>query len=415
MPSARRSDELARATAPLHAVSIASALLVPTVVLGGLVAVLVVRTSGHSTAAGGLTFLSGVPRTYLLPEPGEQHAYLLLLLEPLLLSAGLIALHRAGCLMRSRWAKVLLLSAAAAGQALVLLLIAISLHRQQDLYPYFRNWQLVVAAAAALMVAAAVAVPGPVSVLHRLVLHHLTGRLLRQASADRGRRRVPARFLWFAAALLVTAAFLATTIYTDGNIALAPFNTSYHAAFTSEEFSAVLGGLTPLVDFTPQYTSLLPYLGAPLFAVTGVTIGAFTALMALFSAIGLMSVFIALVRVTGRSSRAALLYLPFLAMTFYPVVGDGAQVHTFGAYYAVLPLRYAFPLLLTSMVVAYSLSIHRWRSALLLGAVAGAGLVNNVDFGIAALGAVLVSVFVLRRRVAPPPTVGGRWQLLSCG
>ena len=153
------SDELAQATAPLHAVSIASALLLPMVVLGGFLAVLVVRTSGHSTAVGGLTFLSGVPRTYLLPEPGEQHAYLMLLLAPLLLSSGLIALHRAGCLMHSRWAKVLLLPAGAAGQALILFLIAISLHRQQDLHPYFRNWQLVVAAVTALMVAAAVAVP----------------------------------------------------------------------------------------------------------------------------------------------------------------------------------------------------------------------------------------------------------------
>lgn len=378
----------------LNAVRMGSVLLLPTQLLIGLLVVVVLSSTVPGPVGGGLTFLPGVD---LRPEPGEQHVYLVLLLAPLLLSAGLIdTVLRGERLMRSRGTNYWLLPAAAAGQALALSLIAISVHRQQDLYPYFHDWQLVVAAVSAAAVFAAVTAPRTLAVVPRTlgVLSRVTGRHWRPASSERGRRRVVARSLWFAIALVATLAFLTTTVYADGNIALAPTATWAHLPFTFDEFSAVLDGRTPLVDFTPQYTSLLPYLAAPVFAVTGLTIGAFTTTMALFSAVGLMSVFVALVRVVGRASVGALLYLPFLAMTFYPAVREGAQVHTIGAYYAMLPLRYAFPLLLTALVVAYALSANRWRSALPLGAVAGAGLINNAEFGIAALGAVVVSVFV---------------------
>jgi len=379
---------------------VGSALLLPTVVLVGLLAAHVMRATVPGAADGGLTFLPGVT---LSPEPGEQRAYIVLLLAPLLLSAGLIAtFHKGGRLLRSSGTKYWVLPAAVAGQVLVLSLIVVSLRRQQALYPYFHVWQLAISAVATVLVAVAVAVPRALAFLHRRPC-----RRSWPATTGSSRRSAPLKSIWFAVALLTTFAFLSTTIYTDGNIALAPMVTWWHVPFTSEEFSAVLDGLTPLVDFTPQYTVLLPYLAAPVFTVTGLTIGSFTTVMALISATGLLSVFVALVRVTGRGSLAALLYLPFLALTFYPTARGGAQVQTMGAYYAVLPLRYAFPLLLTSLIVAYAVSAHRWRSALLLGGVAGAGLVNNVDFGIAALGAVLVSVFVAE---AARRDAAGRWR-----
>jgi hypothetical protein len=399
----RPEDQHHDATSSPFAILVGSALLFPIALFFGFLATLVLKSTAPVAAKDGLTFLV---KGDLRPEPGEQHAYLVLLLAPLLLSAVLIALQKSGRVRRLSRTRGWLPPVAAAGQTLVLSLIWISLAIQQSHYPYFHGWQLAVAGVAALVVAIAVILSGTLAVVQRL-----DGFSNWSRSADVLRRGFPVRWLWFGFALLVTVAFLSATIYTDGNISLAPDATKTHLPFTLEEFSAVLDGLTPLVNFTSQYTSLLPYLAAPVFAVTGLTIGTFTALMAAFSAVGLISVFVALARVTGGGARGTLLYLPFLAMTFYPSVLSGAQVSTIGSYYALLPIRYAFPLLLTSLVVAHTVSSRRWRSALLLGAVAGAGLVNNVEFGIAALGGVVVAVFVAE--AARPAVPGHRWAVVA--
>lgn len=187
---------------------------------------------------------------------------------------------------------------------------------------------------------------------------------------------------------------MSTTVYRGGNIALAPLFTWYHLSFTSEEFAAVLRGRTPLVDFVPQYVSLLPYLAWPFLTVAGFSVGTLTVFFAGLSGIALLSVLLAFRTVTGSARAAVLLYLPFLSVTFFPAIRDGAQLHSVGSYYALLPLRYFFPLLLTGLVAALAPRTRAWRPALVLGATAGAGLVNNVEFGIAALGAAVVAVFV---------------------
>lgn len=316
------------------------------------------------------------------PEPGELALYLVALVVPALVAwaiAGIVA--RPGARRRGA---LPLAAAAVAAQALWVVAIAwVGAYQHRHVHAYFGPWRwaLGVAMAAALAWAWRKAralradAPGP-------------GRLGR-ASA-------------FAVAAAATLALLSTAVFdADGAMAL-PTTVGAHVPYTLAEFAAVLNGRTLWVDFYPMYVTVLPYLLAPALGVVGLDVRAFTLAMAALSLVGLMLQYDVLRRVTRNAWVALALYLPFVGFSFYPseVAPDGAVATAF-SYFAHAPLRYFFPWVVGWLLVRYLEEPGGARRFLLL-AVASVGALNNVEFGVPALGAAAATVLLAGGRPLLP-------------
>ena len=216
----------------------------------------------------------------------------------------------------------------------------------------------------------------------------------------RSRRR-----LLGACAVAATAIWMLHAVHSDGEIGNAVEDVRYHLGFTLDETFAVLNGRTPLVDFTAQYGSLWPYAIALPMLAFGKTALTFTLVLCAITALALLAVYGVLRRATGSALAALLLYLPFLATSLFQISGTLENRSTVGSYYANFPLRYALPFLLAWLTAR---RIERgddgFAGAWALLALAGLALLNNGDFGLAALGgtiaALLWSAPVLERRAA---------------
>src|SRR6185503_7054955 len=95
----------------------------------------------------------------------------------------------------------------------------------------------------------------------------------------------------------------------------------------------------------------------------------------------------------GSALAALLLYLPFLATSLFLLGGTHRYRSTPATYYASFPLRYALPLLVAWLTARHLARDERSaRRTWPLFVVAGLALVNNGDFGIAALAATLAAL-----------------------
>lgn len=189
-------------------------------------------------------------------------------------------------------------------------------------------------------------------------------------------------------ALAATAIWILHAVHADAEIASAPSSLMYHLEFTLDETFAVLNGRTPLVDFTAQYGSLWPFVIAVPMLVLGKSILVFTAVLCSISAVALLAVYGVLRRVTHSATAALALYLPFLATALFRIEGPLDNRLSTGSYYATFPLRYAIPLCLAWLTARH---VDRGRDTVvggwLLCVVAGLAVLNNGDFGVAALAA----------------------------
>ncbi len=323
-------------------------------------------------------------RWAVAPEPTEQGRYLLSLAAPLLLAGALAAAARRRPALPPRLAALTVPAAQAAllAAATVCFVVQERLVYRTPIYQpgivhrwrYFTPATLVVAA---LLTAAAYAV------LARPALRERVGAWLRETD----RRRLLAAL----AAIALTVVWLLHAVNTDSSI----MGTSSHewgpAQFTLDETYAVLDGRTPLADFTAQYGSLWPYVTAAALAVLGTTFLVFSLAMCAITAVALLAVY-ALLRQIVRNGVAALaLYLPFLATSLFMVGGTTTSRYTFGDYFGVFPLRYAGPFLLAWLLVR-RLDGARPRGAWVLGLAAGLVVLNNVEFGLAALAATVAAL-----------------------
>ncbi len=312
------------------------------------------------------------------PEPTEKGRFLLALSGPILLSLATVLVTR-----RRPSGPVLPLLALGAQVVTVAFLVACLAGQQAVMYgPTIRRMEGVSIhwtffTPATLVVAA---------LLAGAVLLATRRRDMRALAAgwfaESRRRRIAAT----ATASAVTAAWLLHAVDSDHSIAAAAWDVRFHLGFTVDEAFAVLNGLTPLVDFSAQYGSLWPYLAALSMALFGETLTVFTLTMCAISAVALIAVYDVLRRASGSAIAALLLYLPFLATSMFRVRGTDLARETFGNYFGVMPLRYAGPYLLAWLTARHVERGGR-RLPWALFAVAGVVLLNNVDFGIAALGA----------------------------
>jgi hypothetical protein len=173
---------------------------------------------------------------------------------------------------------------------------------------------------------------------------------------------------------------------------------AYEVPFHLDETFAVLNGLTPYVDFNAQYTSLLSYLIAGSMLLFGKSVLVFTATLCAISAVALVAVYDLLRRILRSPAAALALYLPFMATSLFAegVRGlpftPGIVRFTPGTYFQTFPLRYCGPYLLAWLLARH---VER-RQARTWPLFVAAGLVvlNNPEFGIPALGALVVAMLL---------------------
>ncbi len=163
-----------------------------------------------------------------------------------------------------------------------------------------------------------------------------------------------------------------------------------------DEATAVLNGRSPLVDM-PAYGALWPYVVALPFGALGGTYAAYTALMSVITGAAMVAVYAILRRIVG-SLLALLLFVPFVATSFFIELGDVDGRYDPGNYFGVFPLRYAGPYLL-AWLTARTIVRERTSTAADVALFTAGGLValNNVDFGLSALLGTIVAVAVARQ------------------
>jgi hypothetical protein len=340
---------------------------------------------------GRLLHAGGNPYTFwrdlrwaVVQEPTEQGRFLLALAMPLLFAGTLAATARRSIALPGRAAT---LAVPAAQVALLALAVVCTVVQYGLVYevPIYQpgvshRWRYFTPAT---LVAAGVIAAGAFVVLDRPAWQARAAAVLRETD----RRRLAALLL----AVLLTALWLLHAVNTDSSI----MGTSTHewspALFTLDETYAIVNGRTPLADFTAQYGSLWPYLPAAVLALTGTSFLVFSLTMCAITGVALLAVYALLRRIVRNGVAALALYLPVLATSLFMVGGTLTSRYTFGDYFGVFPLRYAGPFLLAWLLVRQLDGVAP-RRPLILFAVAGLCVLNNAEFGLAALAATLAAL-----------------------
>lgn len=307
-----------------------------------------------------------LPTVEANPEPVEQMRYLLALLGPVLLAAA-IALAAP----RVHVSKPVATALAVAAQALGLAVVVACFARQ-----FGDEWRIEFFTVAQVVAAGVGAVA--------LALAARRGWLT-------GWRFEPRWLTWLApaVALLLTGLWFLSYLQTGATICT--YGDCYNTAFMADETFAVLNGLTPLVDHTAAYGSLVPLLLAPAMALAGETLFVWTLLMWALTVTMLLALFGVLRRVTHSSLGALALFGPVMVLTYYAASRDLDNPIEI---YQQVPLRTAGPFLL-AWLVARRLDRDGGdaRGAVWpLGLAAGLVALNNADFGLAALGATVAAL-----------------------
>jgi hypothetical protein len=333
---------------------------------------------------------SAAPLTH--PEPSEQARYLLSLGAPLLLVAFMEALRRwtPGLARGTRRAAILAIEAAGVAFAVTCLLV----QRTITFGPIYEGPQEYFQRGYFTPATLVVSLVGAGALLAALRDAGVRARFAALARESR-ERRIAATAL----AVLLTGVWLLHAFYTEHTINAANYAVFYHLHFTFDETAAVLDGRSPLVNFAPQYGFLWPYPVAAGMALLGASVGAFTGLMCLVSGLGMLAIFGALRRVTRSAASALLLFAPFLATAFFLERGPLDERYTPATVYSTYPMRFAGPFLLV-WLLARHLAGERPRRAWPLFVLGGLVVLNNLDHGVPALGALAVALLVAEWRPA---------------
>ncbi len=245
------------------------------------------------------------------------------------------------------------------------------------------------------LIAAALVAGATLFVLRREQLRETAAGLLRETRE----RRIAGLLL----AVLLTAIWMLHAVQSDATVYSAAPEVRFHLRFTLDETFAVLNGMSPLVDYSAQYSSLWPYLSAVVLLVFGKTALAYSLTMCVLTGLALLAIFGVLRRVTRSTLAALLLYAPFLATSVFMLTGTPANRSSVGTFYGTFPLRYALPYLLALLTARQIDRDGGVKGTALLFLVGGLAILNNADFGFAALGATVAALlWTLPGRPHPP-------------
>lgn len=231
----------------------------------------------------------------------------------------------------------------------------------------------------------------------------LTGAILRWDGELSGWARAADRRLgsfWLIAgiAVLATVIFVLPAVVTDGTVGQAGPLASNHIPVQAEDYFSVVNGRTPLVNYIAQYVNLLPLAVEPVLATFHSSITAYSVAVCVLSTAGLMAIFGAFNQVTRRPWAALGLYLPFIALALFPWRDVGAHRNFDATYYGVLPGRLFGPFVLAWLC---ALSTRRRIPVWALFTAGGLVLLNNAEFGVAAIVGLVVALGVSWDRSIP--------------
>jgi hypothetical protein len=315
------------------------------------------------------------------PEPTKHGRYLVALLGPVLLTAVVLAGRRRrvtlpthtirGLVAASQAATLAFLVATVLGQRNVIFRVT------PELWPIFSLRTMAVALTLPALLLATLRVPG------------LADRIAGLARESRSRR---------IACLVLAAAFAASWLLVslDTDRTVGDRDTMY---WTMADAFAILDGRTPLVNFHGLYAQLLTYPTAAAMQAFGTDAIVFTITMAVMSGLGLLAVYAVYRRIVQSSLLALALYLPFVASGFlrvalYPSETPGPRFSNV-VVAAMWPMRYSGAYLL-AWLTARHVDGAAPRRAWLLFLLSGLVLVNDVEFGSAAVAATVAALLCAR-------------------
>lgn len=312
------------------------------------------------------------PGQQAVPEPTEHARYLLALAAPVVLSAVLVAIR--GRPRRTHTTRGLVWIA----QALALAFAVAGVVAQRVVAPDERTYFITPTLTVSVVLVCLLA----------LALHS---------------ERVTARIAWIAretpwhriaaaaVVLLLTAAWLLTAFNSDGSIGRANKAIPENFPYWLDETFSVLEGGGPLVTFNAQYAHLWPYLTAAVMSLLGTSLGVYSLVMVTGTGVTLVAIYATFRRVVRSSLLAVALYVPFLANGFFQEEGPLDNRYGPANLFSLFPMRYGGPFVLV-WLIARHLDGSRPRHRTWLFAVAGIVAINNVEFGVPALGATFAAL-----------------------
>jgi hypothetical protein len=320
------------------------------------------------------------PGIRLAPEPVEHARYLLALLGGALLTVGVVL----GARRRIALAPAATRALAFTARALLGVLLVLALLAQNHVGPrlYIAGEFL-----ERLFTVPTLVIAGALAALLPVVMRgsSLSTRVARAARETRARR-----IGCLAIAVLLTATWLLTTFNTESTIGNSQFR--WFTPVDMNETFAILDGRTTLVDFHALYARLWPYLAALVMKIAGnSSVGVWTATTAVSSGLALVAIYALFRRIVRSSPFALVLYLPFLATGFFVINRPIENQSSPAGIFSLWPMRYAAPYLV-AWLVARHLDGVAPRRAWPLTLAAGLAVINNSDFGTAALAATLVAL-----------------------
>ncbi len=273
---------------------------------------------------------------------------------------------------------------------LMQILITVGILRQLEqqnrfVHEYFNRWHVLVSVFLGFLLA-----------LTWPVLKPLLSRVL---------RAIPRTWVWITV-FIISVSALTSSLVTDLTFYRSAVGTLIHIPYTMADHLAVLNGRTPWVDYFSQYTQLLSYLGTLLFKMTGPSIGAYTSMMAALSLLEVMLVFWIFSKTTRRASHAGVLFVLWLGISFFPFA-DWQQPSFYSpfTYFAGHPTRILGPIMILAAMFSRELRPTSMK-AIGLGVLSGLVMINNVDFGLPAVGAMFVALLVTRGLRVPLRELG---------
>ena len=219
----------------------------------------------------------------------------------------------------------------------------------------------------------------------------------------RGREAVGRGAVWrwvaLAIAIAVTLLWLLPAVNTDDTAPRAGSLASGHFGIQGDDYFSVVNGRTPLVNYISQYSNLLPLALEPVLKAAGPSVTSLSISMCVLSAIAMVAIYGAFAVVTRGAWTALALYVPWVALSLFPWNDVGPYREFNGIYYGVLPGRYFGPFLLALLCATWLR--NRRPSAYVLFLFAGLVLLNNYEFGIGALLALIAALAAGRDRDRP--------------
>lgn len=330
----------------------------------------------------------------VLPEPTEQARFLISLTAPVLLVAGILALIRRPLRLRPQSTEDLVTTVQAIGLFFLIVCFVVQrtyvfgvLYTSAATAPHTVYFTIPTLLVAALLTA------GITSGIRSPRVRERFQAWCAHSAASRG---------WQVGAAVFVVAIVAITVLpainTDDSIGTSNQAVAIHLAFTFDEAMSVVDGRSPIGNFAAQYGSLWPYLAGAVMSIFGASLLAFTTTMAAVNGAVFVGLYGIVRRLTRTPLAALLVFVPLLATCAYMARGPATNRYALINYFGTFPLRYAGPLLL-----AWLLARHldgAWpRRAWPLFVLGGLVMLNNVDFGVAALGATAAALVWTRAKL----------------